>query len=133
MSSLTLSLAGALHFLQIPSLFYLARGALDLQSDLGRLSPVNRRLFVVFVVAVAFLLLGIGGLVALHPTSFLDTSLGRKLCWLLAAFWTARAAVQTWLRPVWPRDRKNRAIFYALFALYALLATCYGRAAMAGS
>jgi hypothetical protein len=128
-----LSIAGALHFLQLPSLVYLVRGTLDLRGDLGRLSAVNRRLFVVFVLAVAFLLLGMGALVALYPEHFLETPLGQRLCWLLAIFWTARALVQTWLRSVWPRDSANRAVYYGLFALYTFLAVCYWCSARAGT
>jgi hypothetical protein len=129
---LLLAIAGTLHFLQIPSMRYLSRGALKLATELERLSALNARLMRLFMGAVMLLLLSLGALVALEPAMWLDSVLGRRLLALLTLFWLLRALAQAWLWRLWPRS--ERALFFALWGLYASLALSYGVAALvAGS
>jgi hypothetical protein len=121
-----LLVCGALHFLQIPSLFALSRGTLNLGRDLVALSPINARIITLFVAAVTFLLLGLGGLIVLQRDQLLSSAFGRGVCWLLGAFWLLRASAQWfWLRGVWPRAKSSRRLYYGLLGLYACLALCY--------
>jgi hypothetical protein len=121
-----LRVAGALHFLQLPATRYLNWGALALQADLRKLTPINARLVPLFIAATSVLLLGLGASAAAQPRAWLDSPLGSKLTLLLAFFWLGRALAQAWLRPVWPRGRANRALLYGLWLLYGLLAVSYG-------
>ena len=131
MAQAWLVLAGALHFLQIPSMLYLRRG-LALERDLRRLTPLNARLVRLFIAAVMLLLLGLGASAVLQPSAWLDVALGRTLALLLGCFWLARAVSQAWLRPEWPRGPGNRALLYGLWSLYAFLALSYGAVFAAG-
>jgi len=117
--------AGALHYLQIPSMAYLRRGALKLESDLKLLTPVNARIVRVFVLAVMLLLLGLGASAMTQPHAWLDSPLGTFLSLLLGGFWVARAAAQVWLFRVWPAGYGNRSLYFGLLALYAYLAVSY--------
>lgn len=120
-----LSMVGALHFLQVPSMRYLSRGALALAADLHKLTPINARLVRLFIAAVMLLLLGLGASACAQPEAWLSSALGRTLLLLLGCFWTGRALSQAWLRAVWPRGRANRALLYGLWALYGVLAASY--------
>lgn len=120
-----LSVVGALHFLQVPSMRYLSRGALALAADLRKLTPINARLVRLFIAAVMLLLLGLGASAFMQPQAWLRSELGRTLLLLLGCFWTGRAASQAWLRAVWPLGRANRALLYGLWCLYGLLAASY--------
>ena len=124
MAEAWLTLAGARHFLQIPSMRYLRRG-LALEQALGRLTPLNARLVRLFIGAVMLLLLGLGASAVLQPSAWLDVALGRTLALLLGCFWLGRAVSQAWLRPEWPRGRGNRALLYGLWLLYGFLALSY--------
>jgi hypothetical protein len=124
-AELLLAIAGALHFLQLPSMRYLSRG-LMLRADLQRLTPLNSRLVMLFVGGVMVLLLGLGACAMLQPEAWLRDGLGPSLLLLLALFWAARAVAQAWLRPWWPKGRGNRVLLYGLWALYAALAVTYG-------
>jgi hypothetical protein len=124
-AELLLMTAGALHYLQIPSMAYLRRGALKLESDLRRLTPVNARIVRVFVFAVMLLLLGLGALAMTQPQAWLESSLGTFLSLLLGGFWIARAAAQIWLFRVWPAGSGNRSLYFGLLLLYAYLAFSY--------
>jgi hypothetical protein len=117
--------AGALHFLQIPSMRYLSRGGLRLSEELARLSPINQRIVRLFVAAVMLLLLGLGASAALHSRCWVTTPLGHFLTALLGVFWLGRALSQAWLFDAWPRGAGNRSLYFALFALYAFLAGSY--------
>lgn len=117
--------AGALHYLQIPSMAYLRRGALKLESDLARLTPVNARIVRVFVVAVMLLLLGLGASAMAQPDAWLSSPLGTFLSLLLGGFWVARAGAQIWLFRVWPAGSSNRSLYFGLLALYTYLALSY--------
>ena len=120
-----LAVSGALHFLQIPSMAYLNRGALRLGSDLERLSALNARIVRLFVGAVMILLLGLGASAALQTDQWLTTPLGRYLSFMLGGFWFARATAQAWLFRVWPRGRSHLGLYFGLFGLYAFLAASY--------
>jgi hypothetical protein len=124
-AELLLMTAGALHYLQIPSMAYLRRGALKLESDLRRLTPVNARIVRVFVLAVMVLLLGRGATAMTQPEAWLDSALGTFLSLLLGGFWIARAAAQVWLFRVWPAGSGNRSLYFGLLALYTYLAFSY--------
>ena len=89
--------AGALHYLQIPSMAYLRRGALKLEGDLAKLTPVNARIVRIFVFAVMMLLLGLGASAMTQPEAWLGSPLGTFLSLLLGGFWVARASAQLWL------------------------------------
>jgi hypothetical protein len=104
---------------------YLSRGALELDSDLRRLTPINARLMKLFIAATMLLLLGLGVSAFSQPQAWLQSELGRSLTLLLACFWLGRALCQAWLRGVWPQGRVNRAILFGLWGLYALLALGY--------
>ena len=120
-----LGLSGALHFLQIPSLYVLSRGTLHLERELPRLSPINARLVTLFVAALTVLLLGLGGLIVLFKHQLVITAFGQSLCWLFAAFWCLRVLAQLWLHPVWPMKGSGKRLYYGLLALYAYLAASY--------
>ena len=120
-----LTVLGLLHFLQLPSTAYLARGTLQLKRELEWLSTLNQRIVLVFVAAVSFLLLGLGALLAWRAHAFATTALGHWLCALLAAFWSARAGAQLWLFSVWPRGLRNRGWYWGLLCLYLSLAVGY--------
>src|SRR6186713_2385206 len=59
-SELLLTIAGCLHFLQIPSTSHLARRLLKLGPDLAKLTPINARVVRIFVAAASLLILGLG-------------------------------------------------------------------------
>lgn len=127
-AELLVAVAGALHFLQIPSMAYLGRRGLGLGVELVRLSPVNGQLVRVFVVAVMALLLGLGLSAVCYPEDWVGTNLGRFLTCLLFVFWVLRAIVQVRLFRVWPSGDGGRPIYFALLGLYAFLAFSYGAA-----
>ena len=52
-------LAGALHFCQLPAAF-VAPNALNWKEELKRLSPLNRRIYIVIALAITFVGLGLG-------------------------------------------------------------------------
>jgi hypothetical protein len=120
-----LMLSGALHFLQIPSMYVLSRGGLNLTRDLEELSPINARLVVLFVAALTLLLLGLGGLVVFQHQQLLSSAFGRGVCWLLGVFWSLRVAAQCWLKSAWPMKGSGSKLYYGLLVLYAYLALSY--------
>lgn len=124
-SELLLTIAGSLHFLQIPSTAHLARHLLHLGPDLAKLSPINLRIVRIFVAAASCLILGLGVIVVSHASEIASTRLGRSLCVLLVLFWCARAIAQVWLRPVWPRAARGSFWYGALLTLYVTLALSY--------
>ena len=120
-----LTLAGSLHFLQIPSTAHLARRMLRLGPDLDKLRPINARIVRVFVGAASLLIFGLGLTVILRAKELASTPLGQILCALLTIFWSARVAAQLWLRRVWPFDAEGRFWYFALLSVYLTLALSY--------
>jgi len=122
---LLLTIAGSLHFLQIPSTSYLARRLLELGPDLAKLRPINQRIVRIFIVAASILILGLGMIVISNAPEVARTPLGHALEVLLVAFWGARAAAQVALRSVWPRDSHGGVWYFALLAIYLTVACCF--------
>jgi len=127
---LLLTIAGSLHFLQIPSTSHLARRLLKLGPDLAKLSPLNLRIVRIFMAAASLLILGLGIIVVWRANEIVSTPLGRSLCALLVLFWSARAAAQVWLRSVWPRGGQGNFWYFALLAIYLTVALSYLGAAL---
>ena len=123
-----LTVAGCLHFLQIPSTSYLARRMLNLGPDLAKLSPINGYIVRIFLGATSLLILGLGLIVVGHARDVAGTPLGQTLCTLLAVFWTARVAAQLWMRRVWPKDAHGQFWYFALLGIYVTLALSYAGA-----
>jgi len=124
-SELLFTIAGCLHFLQIPSTAHLARRLLHLAPDLAKLSPINGRIVRIFVAAASCLILGLGLIVVWHAREIGSSRLGRSLCVLLILFWTGRAAAQIWLRAVWPRAAHGNFWYVALLVVYLTVALSY--------
>lgn len=120
-----LTLAASLHLLQLPTTSWLGRRILKLPEDLSRLSPLNRRIVLVFMGAVSFLVLALAALVIAFAERLLGDPLGRGLCLTLGLFWLARASAQIWLYRWWPRQRQGGVSYFALLGLYGFLALSY--------
>ena len=75
---LLLTIAGSLHFLQIPTTSHLARRLLKLGPDLAKLSPLNLRIVRIFMAAASLLILGLGIIALLVPPAVWGWSLVRR-------------------------------------------------------
>jgi hypothetical protein len=90
-------LAGALHFCQFPAAF-MVPNTLNWKEELKRLSPLNRRIFLVISLAIMWVGLGLGGVVIIGADEIVSgRPLGVALCFFLGVFWGYRAAVQIFL------------------------------------
>lgn len=116
---------GLLHFLQIPVTSLLMRTTFELDLELGRLSPLFRRLVRLFMWGLMLLLTGLGALVAAYPSEVQASRLGQGLCLLLAALFVARLVAHTTLFALWPQGAANRGAYFALAALYGVLGVGY--------
>jgi hypothetical protein len=116
---------GAMHLLQLPAMALLVRGPLRLKPDLAHVSPLSRRILLLFVWGLMLLLVGLGSLVALCAEELAVSRFGQWLCLLLGCCFAARAAAHLWLLPCWPRGVRGTAAFFTLGAIYLTLASGY--------
>jgi hypothetical protein len=64
------------------------------KQDLAPLSLINRQMFYVHSFFIGLVVLLMGLLCVTSTEELLNTNLGKRICLCLAAFWTARLAVQ---------------------------------------
>lgn len=126
--------AGLLHFCQVPAMLVAPR-MLGWEEDLGRLAPINRRIFQVMAAAILLTVLGSGALVAAAADEVAAGSrLGNGLCLFLFLFWGYRGAVQVLLYSrIWPGGALGRASHLGLTALFSFLTGAYGLLFWAGA
>lgn len=126
-------LAGVLHFCQLPAMF-MAPKMLGWREDLGKLQPINRRIFNVMAGGIMMTVLGLGLVVALAPAEVAGGSrLGTALAAFLGVFWAWRGSVQVFLySKIWPGGWLGRASHWGLSALFAFLSAVYLAAFVAG-
>ncbi len=129
-TSALVTLLGSLHFVQLPAMWVLIRGPLALGSELARVAPVTRRVLLLFVIGLIYLLLALGLLLVFSAAHVATSELGRGLSAVLAVFFGLRAAAQIWLYRVWPGGARNRALYFVFGSLYLLLALGYSQVAI---
>lgn len=118
--------AGLLHFTQIPAMFAAGK-LLDWRGQLALLSPVNRRILRVIVLAIVVVMLGLGAVVVASARELAAGSRpGGLLAGFLALFLGYRAFVQ-WViyAPVWPRGPVGRASHVALGSMFSFQTVIY--------
>ena len=124
------TLAGALHFIQLPSMV-LARRILGWDREFARLSPINRGIVAAIGGGILVCVVGLGLLVASSHGRLLDSPVGVGLCVFLSVFWAYRGAVQLFVYgSIWPAD--SRAVHHALSVLFVVLTVAYAGAALLG-
>jgi hypothetical protein len=126
-----LMLLGGLHFTQPLAMLFAPR-MLDWEHDLGKLTPMNRRLVHVVLIAITLVVVGLGLVVALSASHL---ALGGRspvlLSGFLAVFWCYRGLVQlTVYRRLWPTSFSGRFSHVSLAALFCFLTLGYGAAAV---
>ncbi len=121
-----LRLAGLLHFVQVPAMLYAPR-MLDWESDLSKISVINRRIVQVMGGAIMLTVLGTGLVVAVGSDDLAaGGTLATALCVFMCVFWTYRAAVQMFLYSrIWPQGALGRISHYALCVLFSFLSVVY--------
>lgn len=122
-----LRLAGALQ-LALAALHLGFPRRFDWASELPRLSPLNRQIFVVHTIFIGLVVLMFGALSCFAAPALLEpTPLSRLVLGGLATFWAVRLAVQ-WLvydAHLWRGSAANTRIHLALTALYVYLPGVY--------
>ncbi len=119
------TLAGALHFAQLPSMRIASR-RLGWDAQLRQLGAFGRQLAVLFGGGIMVCVLGLGLVVVSSHAHLLREFSGRCLCVFLAFFWLKRGAIQ-WLffGASWPESlrwmhRALSVLYPAMGSLYAL-------------
>jgi len=124
------TLAGALHFIQLPSML-LARRILGWDRDFARLSPIKRGIVLTIGGGILLCVLGLGLLVASSHGRLLQSPVGVGLCVFLSVFWAYRGAVQLFVYgSIWPAS--SRVAHHALSVLFIVLTLAYAAAALLG-
>lgn len=124
--SVLATLAGALHFVQIPGMLVFWSRVLRLGAELDRLAPVTRRIVYVLATTVVLTVLGTGAIVTATATSLAAGGpLALALCTFLGAFWSFRTLCQCYYAGVWPKTTAGRVSHQALLALFAFQAALY--------
>jgi hypothetical protein len=119
-----LRVAAGLQLLQLPGMI-VGQHYLGWRQDLSRLTPVNRRLVVALGVGIVLYVVGTALITLLYPRPMAESALGRALCVLQAAAWSARVLQQVLvIGPLWPTE--VRWLHRSLTAIYSLLALGYG-------
>ena len=103
------------------------------KEELGRLSLLNRQVFVVHTAFICLVLLMFGALSALASETLLTpTPLSRLVLGGISAFWTLRLVVQwcVYDRSLWRDHAFNRRVHFAFTALWLYFALVYGSLAL---
>lgn len=132
--TLALEIAGLMH------LGLLCAGAMmpcvvGMRTHLTALPPFIRRLFWVYYIFIGFCLVSFGTItIALAPELAAGGALARALCIFLAAFWTIRLVVATFVFDLRPylTDAYRRAGYYATNIVFIYLPVVYGWTAWKG-
>jgi hypothetical protein len=107
--------AGYLHFVQLPASFAGPK-SLNWGEELKRLSPLNRRIYIVIALAIVCICFALGMVVLVGADDIASGSrLGIALCYFMAAMWGYRAAVQFFVySKVWIGGVFGRLTHYGL-------------------
>ena len=127
---LQLRLAGALQ-IALAALHVVFPKRFNWKEELGRISLLNRQMFVVHTVFICVVLVLFGSLSLLAPHALLDpTPLSRLVLGGIAAFWGLRLVVQLFVYDVrlWRGDRFNTVVHVAFCMLWAYLVAVYAGA-----
>lgn len=128
--TLVVRIAGFLHFTQIPAMFAAGR-MLRWDSELGRLSPINRRIVRVIGLAIVIVMCGLGAVVVVAAEDIArgDAVLATGVSGFLACFLGFRTFVQ-WVvyARVWPADRWGRLSHISLGLLFSFQTLVYASA-----
>jgi hypothetical protein len=103
------------------------------KEELGRLSLLNRQVFVVHTAFICLVLLMFGTLSALAPGALLTpTPLSRLVLGGLCTFWALRLVVQwcVYDRSLWRGHAFNRNVHFAFTALWLYFVLVYGSLAL---
>lgn len=93
--------AATLQLLQVPIMGW-ARRSLDWDAELRTLSPINRKIVLLFGAGITLSVSGLAIVVIAGHGELGSSRLGFALSVFLALFWCLRAWVQlSWLAPVW--------------------------------
>jgi hypothetical protein len=96
-------LAGLLHFLQVPAIFFAPR-ILRWKDDFLQLTPINRWIFKVTAGGIVLTGVGLGLIVVIFPEEIIHTPVGRSLALFLGIFWSYRSAAHFIIySKVWPK------------------------------
>jgi len=117
------TLAGALHFAQLPSMRIASR-RLGWDVQLQQLGVFGRQLAILFGAGIMVCVLGLGLVVVSSHAQLLREFSGRALCVFLAFFWLKRGAIQ-WLLlgATWPSSL--RWMHWGLSVLYPAMGGLY--------
>ena len=126
-------LAGSLHFCQVPAAFF-GPDHLNWKEELKRLSPLNRRIYLMIAYAIIGITLGLGLVVVLSAEEIASGSrLGVSLCFFLAAMWGYRAFVQMFVyAKVWIGGYFGRLTHYGLISILVFKSGLYLLIALLG-
>jgi hypothetical protein len=126
-------LSGLLHFCQVPAVYF-APKMLDWGPELAKLSPINRRIYIVIAIAITLTVLGLGVVVMAAPSEIAGASrLGSALACFLALFWAYRLGIQVFVYfRIWPGGWMGVLSNYGLTALLAFLTASYAVLFIAG-
>ena len=136
----TLNLTLALEIAGLMHLGLLCAGAMmprvvGMRTHLTALPPFIRRLFWVYYIFIGLCLVSFGTItIALAPELAAGGTLARALCIFLAAFWTIRLVVATFVFDLRPylTDAYRRAGYYATNIVFIYLPIVYGWTAWKG-
>lgn len=119
-------ITGLLHFCQIIGMIF-APKLFRWKEDVGRLDPINQKIFKVMIGAVLILVLGSGVIVASSPHEMISGSrLSIGLSGFLAIIWIYRGSVQYFLyAKLLPPITHVRIAHHLMLLLFAFQATVY--------
>ena len=124
------TLAGALHFCQLPAML-VANRTLHWRDELAMLQLVNQRIIRVIGGGIVLVGVGLGSLMIANHGYIIHNPVGGGLCLFLCAFWFYRGLVQVFVYPtVWPANM--RWAHLSLCVLFAALTALYGLAFVLG-
>jgi hypothetical protein len=132
--TLALEIAGLMH-LGLLCAGALMPGVVGLRANIATLPPFIRRLFWVYYTFIGFCLISFGTItVVLAPTLAAGGNLARSLCLFLAAFWTIRLIVATFVFDLRPylTNGYRRIGYHATNIVFAYLPIVYAWAAWKG-
>jgi hypothetical protein len=104
--------AGVLHLLVASANLFAAR-VLDYRSNLARLSPMVRAVFVVQNGYIVFILVATALLCFLHAPDLIGLPLGRFVSGILALFWAGRIVIQLFYYPA--EEKRRHPVINAVF------------------
>jgi hypothetical protein len=127
--TLTVRVAGALHFTQLPAMMAAGR-MLNWREQLSALTPLNRRIVQVIGLAIVLVMCGLGAVLVVAADELVR---GGRLATGVSAFVAVFLGYRAWVQwvvyaPIWPRHLPGRLCHWALALMFSAQATVYAAA-----